>query len=516
VASGNNLILEQAPTVTTGTYTLTETVASGLLHVGATTTATTTLANTGTGTADSLTYNGLGAKASTGSITGSTGTGTPVNQAGSVAVTQTYTAETAGADTVTGTATSVVGANSTGTATLASNTSASVFVYSGAGVWTTNGSGSWGTTETTTPANWQANGGIPGITPGFTTTDSALFGTALTSGSATVTLSGASPYLNNITFADTNANTSYTIAQGGSGTIHLDSTGTATITNSDGNNTISAPVEFDSAVAASVATSDTLTLSGNISQTGTQSLAISGPGTTILSGSNNYSGGTTISSGSTFITNTSGSALGSGPLTVTAGSTFGGSGSATGLSSYTIGAVSSPATTLQVGSGADVTSNLTLAATGASSIKNTNLEFNLNTTGASNKLVIGTTALTLTGDTLTLNVSSIGVIAANTPYILVAGTGGNGNGLLTGSQYSGLTGGGTAANGYELVNGLTLDFTGIGAPANWYNNSYVFLVNNGGVDDIEVEVVPEPSAWAMMIGGLATLVFWQRRKRSKR
>jgi hypothetical protein len=32
------------------------------------------------------------------------------------------------------------------------------------------------------------------------------------------------------------------------------------------------------------------------------------------------------------------------------------------------------------------------------------------------------------------------------------------------------------------------------------------------VDDIEVEVVPEPSTWAMMIGGLAALVFWQRRK----
>jgi fibronectin-binding autotransporter adhesin len=483
-----------------------------LLHVGATTTATTTLANTGNGTADSLNYSGLGATASTGSITGSTGTGGPVNQANSVAVTQTYTAETAGADTVTGTATSVVGANSTGTATLAGNTSASVFVYSGAGVWTTNGGGTWGTTETITPANWQANGGIPGITPGFTTTDSALFGTALTSGSATVTLSGASPFLNNITFADTNANTSYTLAQGGSGIIHMDSTGTATIVNSNGNNTISAPVEFDSAVAASVATSDTLTLSGNITQTGTQSLAISGPGTTILSGSNNYSGGTTINSGSTFITNTSGSALGSGPLTVTAGSTFGGSGSATGLSSYTIGAVSSPVTTLQVGSGADVTSKLTLAATGASSIKNTNLEFNLNTTGASNQLAIGATALTLTGDTLTLNISSIGVITANTPYILIAGNGGNGNGLLTGSQYSGLTDGGTAANGYELINGLTLSFTGIGAPANWYNNSYVFLVNNGGVDDIEVEVVPEPSTWAMMIGGLALLVFIQRRR----
>jgi len=33
------------------------------------------------------------------------------------------------------------------------------------------------------------------------------------------------------------------------------------------------------------------------------------------------------------------------------------------------------------------------------------------------------------------------------------------------------------------------------------------------VDDIVLEVVPEPSTWAMMIGGLAVLVFWQRRRR---
>ncbi len=352
----------------------------------------------------------------------------------------------------------------------------------------------------------------------------------LISGSGTVVLAGANTYTgptsvsagstlelqNNLALQNSALNTD------GGGVISLVGTSgtfsTPTIGGLTGNTNVNSSLFTQgygsvTGITLNTQAGATTTYNGSIADGATgMTLTVTGSGTQVFSGSSSYTGSTTISSGSTFITNTSGSALGSGPLTVAAGSTFGGSGSATGLSSYTIGAVSSPVTTLQVGSGADVTSNLTLTATGASSIKNTNLEFNLNTTGASNELVVGTTALTLTGDTLTLNVTSLGVISANTPYILIAGTGGNGNGLLTGSQYSGLTDGGTAANGFELINGLTLNFTGIGAPAGWYNNSYVFLVNNGGVDDIEVEVVPEPSTWAMMIGGLALLVFIQRRR----
>ena len=53
-----------------------------------------------------------------------------------------------------------------------------------------------------------------------------------------------------------------------------------------------------------------------------------------------------------------------------------------------------------------------------------------------------------------------------------------------------------------------------GAAGYYGSNSYLFLYQNSstGADDIEVEVVPEPSAWAMMVGGLAILIFWQRRK----
>jgi hypothetical protein len=44
------------------------------------------------------------------------------------------------------------------------------------------------------------------------------------------------------------------------------------------------------------------------------------------------------------------------------------------------------------------------------------------------------------------------------------------------------------------------------------NGSYLFISESNGVDDIDVEVVPEPGTWAMMLGGLALLVFIQRRR----
>jgi hypothetical protein len=60
---------------------------------------------------------------------------------------------------------------------------------------------------------------------------------------------------------------------------------------------------------------------------------------------------------------------------------------------------------------------------------------------------------------------------------------------------------------------LTLSLSS-GAAGYYGNGSYLFLYQNSttGADDIEVEVVPEPGTWALMLGGLAMLVAWQRRK----
>ena len=64
-----------------------------------------------------------------------------------------------------------------------------------------------------------------------------------------------------------------------------------------------------------------------------------------------------------------------------------------------------------------------------------------------------------------------------------------------------------------ITSGLNLTF----APSlanTWYaGHSFLYLNTAGNVDDIEVDVVPEPGAWALMLGGLAMLIFWQRARR---
>ena len=105
--------------------------------------------------------------------------------------------------------------------------------------------------------------------------------------------------------------------------------------------------------------------------------------------------------------------------------------------------------------------------------------------------------------------------------MLIAGNTGDGS-----DQYTGLNLGtptGTLATGL-IIPILNSGFGGTGnltlsmssAAAGYYGNySYLFLYRNSttGADDIEVEVVPEPGTWALMLGGLAMLIFWQRLRR---
>ena len=145
-------------------------------------------------------------------------------------------------------------------------------VYSGLGTWATNGNGSWGTFASGFGGNWGSNEGSPGLDAGYTNTDTATFGNAISS-DATVSLNGASPKLKSITFNNTSA--SYTLAQGSSGNITLnagtgDSAATIDVT---GNHEISAVLAGSSAV----------------NKTGTGNLT--------LSGVNTYSGQTNINAG---------------------------------------------------------------------------------------------------------------------------------------------------------------------------------------------------------------------------
>jgi autotransporter-associated beta strand protein len=309
---------------------------------------------------------------------------------------------------------------------------------------------------------------------------------------------------------------------------------------------------FQAANASSGAENITLndTTASTPQLTGSGSVTVSGAGVVAFSDpfGNTYSGTTTVSSGGTLlVNNTSNSATGSGSVTVSAGGTLAGAGSINasgGTSTVTIGAVTpSTKATVLVGlqSTTDVSTitSLGLSSTGTTTIQNANLVYNLdaNTPGAGSPTAVGaSTQLNVAATnvvfnsnavTLTLDLQNNATVNGFSFYTLIAGTGNttpNGATASTG-QYAGLTISTTAtAPGlYQILNSgiggtgnLTLAFGGANAAGDTalYGNSQLFLYNNGsGVDDIDVEVIPEPSTWAMMIGGLALLVFWQRRRR---
>ncbi len=119
-----------------------------------------------------------------------------------------------------------------------------VFALTLPGQWATNGSGTWSGT-----ANWTG-----GNVPGGNAQDTAVFGTILTSGTATVTLD-SNRSLASLGFSTTGAASYLIIASGGSTlTLANTATGMATISNSGGNNAIAAPITLESNLSVSTAT----------------------------------------------------------------------------------------------------------------------------------------------------------------------------------------------------------------------------------------------------------------------
>ena len=204
----------------------------------------------------------------------------------------------------------------------------------GQSTWATDGSGSWGTITQGYGANWGAGQGSPGLDPGFKATDTATFGSAATSGTATVFLDGASPNLAGIVFDDAAA--TYRIVAGSGGTITLDhGASPATISVVSGRHEIAASLGGDAiaktgegvllltgsnsysslSVTAGTVIGSTESLRGPIandaavifdqdtdgtysgSMSGVGTLAKAGSGVLTLSGANGYSGGTTVSAG---------------------------------------------------------------------------------------------------------------------------------------------------------------------------------------------------------------------------
>jgi len=177
------------------------------------------------------------------------------------------------------------------------------------GQWVSSGSGAW-----SGAANW-TGGNVPGAPQ-----DTALFGTALASGTATVTLDTCVS-LASLAFSTTGG-ASYVINPSYLSTLTLSSTaGPATISNASGYNTIAAPVTLESNLSVSASTGSVLTIAGAISESGSScSLTLSGGSELILSGSNSYTGGTTVDAGTLIVTNNEALADGSN-LTVGANAT---------------------------------------------------------------------------------------------------------------------------------------------------------------------------------------------------
>ena len=201
-------------------------------------------------------------------------------------------------------------------------------VFTGQSTWNTNGGGQWGTLASSFGSNWNwtAFDGSPGVDPSFTNTDTATFGNALTSGSATVTVTAATPSVKSVTF--NNSAASYAIAGASGGSLALLNAGTnaATIAVLAGTHAMSLPVSRGSNTGIDVFTGSILSMSGVIS--GAQNVAKTGSGTTIFSGNNSYGGTTSVSAGRLLIHGNQSSATGA--ITVAGGATLGGRGTAGG------------------------------------------------------------------------------------------------------------------------------------------------------------------------------------------
>jgi hypothetical protein len=262
------------------------------------------------------------------------------------------------------------------------------------------------------------------------------------------------------------------------------------------------------------ATLSTLTLAGTatigsgvLGGTGTNAnnLAVKfnpGSGNTVsITGSNTYSGGTEVVDGNLLVSNGSGSATGAGSFKLDSGAVLGGTGTINSTNNTINGNVT-------VGSGGTNTTDvLTMTASGTTTFSGANLTFNLDAASTnSNVMALGATPNVLFGSgvtTLTLNLLGTDTIniANGTDYILfTAGSA---------SDYKDLVFSGGKITNFNLV--LTGLATNGVANSIYYGNSYLFLSGN----NIEIQVVPEPGTWALMLGGLAFLLVIQRVRRTR-
>ncbi|HEY0256563.1 MAG TPA: autotransporter-associated beta strand repeat-containing protein [Candidatus Methylacidiphilales bacterium] len=340
------------------------------------------------------------------------------------------------------------------------------------------------------------------------------------------------------------------------------------ITVSSGSDTISAPVILGASQSWTTGAGTSLLVSGQISDGGNAfALTKAGAGTLTVTNNNIYTGGTTIGAGAFYAnnaggstisnvtssgqtvtaTNAAGSATGTGAVTVQSTGILAGSGTISGpvtlLAGATLssGAAQSNAQSPTNPTGVDTVTGTGLTLTSSLAINaGSSLSFALGAGASTGYLAFSTpnlnsTYLSFTGNTAgeinfgigaATTINFVDLTAYQTPYVgdtlglrqqnpyLLMAAGAD-------SDYANLvTTGGLDQNGYVLGVGTDNkagDYTPFNLAVYNSNGQLISGANNyGGLQlylyNGDLEVVPEPGTWALMLGGLALLVIIQRRK----
>jgi autotransporter-associated beta strand protein len=278
-------------------------------------------------------------------------------------------------------------------------------------VWNLSGSGT-----VLAASNWI--GGVPDAP-----VQTASFGSAIKTAS-TVTFE-SNWVVGNINFNNYN---SYNVVSSDGSPLILDNGGvsaTSLISDIRGTHSISAPVQLNSNLSASISNSwDTLSILGNITDnaaTGGASLTLGGSGTLQLGGVNTYRSGTTINSGALVIASaaalpTGGSVANHSLLSIQAGSSGAPvvAGKITGSGQLTVGGTSAGFLKLAAGSGASSQASVSISPGSTLDITNNTLAINFGSptvdpvATVASALISGYAGGTWTGTGITSSSAAIG------------------------------------------------------------------------------------------------------------
>ena len=289
----------------------------------------------------------------------------------------------------------------------------------------------------------------------------------------------------------------------------------------------------------------TMTVSGNVIN-GANTLTVQGAGNTVFSGSIGSGAGGFTKGGSGTVT-LSGASTYTGPTNVNAGTLIVSGGIGGSLTTIASGATlaSGNNVTSTVGGPVNALSNGTGGATvapggtggpGLSTIGNLNVngDLNLGTNATAGRAHLsmelgGTTAgteydqVTLAGSTLNLNNVNLDLSLINF-FTPAEATYNSGTNLmnLDGEVFYLVIGAGAINGTFANQQGADSNVPGfntitIGGHefAISYTASSISNTFSGAGNDIALMAIPEPSTWALLLGGLGVLGFWQRSRRSK-